>query len=59
MKGDRKMTPKEAYDILRKDGWNHHGALEIINALDFTEDGHLYITSRDELLRISEDYKDR
>ena len=53
------MTPKEAYGILRKDGWDHIGALEIINALELTDDGLLYDIDYDGLIALSEDYKDR
>lgn len=51
------MTRTIAYDILIKDGWNEDGANEIILTLEECE--MLEDMTEEDLLNVSEDYKDR
>lgn len=50
------MTRIEAVNTLYADGWNYYGADAIVS--EFTDD-ELAHMSRDVLLAVSEDYKDR
>ena len=47
------MTRTEAMNILLKEGWNTEGAEAIIDEIELEE------ITEDDLLNISEDYKDR
>lgn len=47
------MTREKAMEILLNDGWNEDGADVIIDELELDE------ITEEELLEISEDYKDR